>query len=84
MLTAFHFRQEIFAMFREAVGMDRAAVVIRAGDLPARVGEYPGPHQRMSLCCEFRRSVLALNGKSSSKILKILRAEVKANSRSNT
>ncbi len=60
MLTAFHFRQEIFAMFREALGMDRAAVVIRARDLHARVGEYPGPHQRMSLCCEVMRSVLAL------------------------
>ena len=42
MLTAFHFRQEIFAMFREALGMDRDAVVIRAGDLHGRVGEYPG------------------------------------------
>jgi hypothetical protein len=26
MLTAFYFRQEIFVMFREALGMDRAAV----------------------------------------------------------
>ena len=48
MLTAFHLRQEIFAMFREALGMDRAAVVIRARDLHGRVDEYPGPHQRMS------------------------------------
>ena len=44
-------------MFREALGMDRSAVVIRAGDLHARVGECPGPHQRMSLCCEVMRSV---------------------------
>ena len=47
-------------MFREALGMDRSSVVIRAGDLHTRVGECPGPHQRMSLCCEVMRSVLAL------------------------
>jgi len=47
-------------MFREALGMDRSSVVIRAGDLHARVGECPGPDQRMSLCCEVMRSVLAL------------------------
>jgi hypothetical protein len=47
-------------MFREALGMDRPSIVIRAGDLHARVCECPGPHQRMSLCCEVMRSALAL------------------------
>jgi hypothetical protein len=46
-------------MFREALGMDRSAVEIKAEDLHARVGEYPGPNQRICLCCDVMRSVFA-------------------------
>jgi hypothetical protein len=56
-LTAFHFRQEIYAMFREALSDDLGSIKVRAQDLHYRVAKKPSSAQEALLCCEVMRAV---------------------------
>ena len=46
------FEKVLNAWFREAELEENPFVDIRADDLHARVGDYPGPFHRMATCCE--------------------------------
>jgi hypothetical protein len=46
------FEKALNAWFREAEQEEIPFVDIRADDLHARVGDYPGPFHRMATCCE--------------------------------
>jgi hypothetical protein len=52
------FQTAVLAQFGEAADQGASVLRIRAGDLHARVGGYPGPHHRMPSCCAaMRRSM---------------------------
>ena len=46
------FEKALNAWFREAEQEENPFVDIRADELHARVGDYPGPFHRMATCCE--------------------------------
>lgn len=61
-LTAFHFRQTLYAIFREALSDDRVSVQITAAQLHERAAEASGTRQKISLCCEVMRAVFNSTG----------------------
>jgi hypothetical protein len=56
-LTVFHYRQEIYAMFREALSADLRSVDVRAQDLHDRVAGQPTSNQDAILCCDVMRTL---------------------------
>lgn len=58
MPTADQFREELNSMFYEAFKRNQSAVDINPGTLHRRVGDYPGPNHRISICCEVMRSAM--------------------------
>ena len=56
-LTVFHFRQEIYAIFREALSDGLISIEVRAQDLQVRVSSEPGSSREGLLCCEVMRAV---------------------------
>lgn len=55
MLGADDFREQLYALFREAERRGLQIVWVRAGDLHYVVGDYPGPDHRMPVCCQVMR-----------------------------
>jgi hypothetical protein len=47
-----NFEKALDAWFREAEQEENPFVDIRADELHARIGDYPGPFHRMATCCE--------------------------------
>jgi hypothetical protein len=56
-LTTFHFRQAIYAMFREALSNDLTSIEVSAQDLHDRVANRTRSNEETLLCCEVMRAV---------------------------
>ena len=52
------FRKALVGLLAEAQGEGKECVQIRAGNLHAKVGNYPGVHHRMPSCCSAMRSLM--------------------------
>jgi len=59
MPTAEDFKLELHRMMLEAMKEGKVSVVINAGELHSRVGDYPGRDHRMPVCCEVMRTAFA-------------------------
>jgi 5-methylcytosine-specific restriction protein A len=46
------FRVALNLLFKAAIAKGLPSVVVNAGDLHRRVGEYPGRNHRMPICCD--------------------------------
>jgi hypothetical protein len=46
------FRKELAAQLTRAEKRGASHVEINSGELHRAVGDYPGPHHRMPMCCE--------------------------------
>jgi hypothetical protein len=57
-LTAIDFEAEILRQWREAEVSGLADTTIRAGDLHRGLGGYPGPENRMPVCCDAMRRMM--------------------------
>jgi hypothetical protein len=57
-LTAKDFGFEILRQWREAEGGGFTNAVIRAGDLHRGLGGYPGPENRMPVCCDVMKRMM--------------------------
>ena len=56
-LTAFHFHQGLYAIFREALSGDLMSIEVKAKDLHDRVAVKARSRREAVLCCEVMRSV---------------------------
>jgi hypothetical protein len=56
MATADDFVTELHRMMLDALRQDTGKADINAGELHRRVGDYPGSHHRMPLCCQVMRA----------------------------
>jgi Mor family transcriptional regulator len=61
-VTAFHFRQVLYSLFRSALSNDQTSAKVDAQDLHDKVVLEPNHIQKMSLCCEVMRSVFNSQG----------------------
>lgn len=61
MPTADEFREALLQVMNDAFKNGKAFVDIRAGELHARVGGYPGPDHRMPNCCQVMRASMAVD-----------------------
>lgn len=56
-LTAFHFQQGLYAIFREALSDDLMSIEVKAQDLHHRVAMKARSRREAVLCCEVMRAV---------------------------
>lgn len=56
-LTAFHFQQGIYALFREALSDDLRSIEVKAQELHDRVAKKARSRRETVLCCEVMRAV---------------------------
>jgi len=54
------FRNMLKKMFSEAIEKGKDYVIIDAGELHSRVGNYPGKNSRMPNCCSVMRNEMKL------------------------
>jgi 5-methylcytosine-specific restriction protein A len=62
-LTADVFRAALAGELDGASRAGQASLRMRAGDLHGVVGGYPGPNNRMPLCCEVMKKAMATGDK---------------------
>ena len=58
MPTADKFDSELESLLSKAESLGFHSVVISAGNLHRRVGEYPGANHRMPMCCDAMRRAM--------------------------
>jgi 5-methylcytosine-specific restriction protein A len=58
MVTAEDFRNALIQIFQESQQKRVAFIDVRSGDLHESVGEYPGPHHQLDVCCTVMWSFL--------------------------
>ena len=59
MPTADDFRAELYRTMHEAFKAGKEFVDVRAGNLHIALGDYPGPDNRMSNCCQVMKAAMA-------------------------
>jgi 5-methylcytosine-specific restriction protein A len=59
MPTADDFRRELHRMMYEAFNAGHNFIDVNAGQLHARLGDYPGPNHRMPNCCQVMKAAIA-------------------------
>jgi len=50
------FQRALDGLFAKAFRSGHGGITVKAGDLHAMVGDYPGPDHRMPVCCKAMRS----------------------------
>lgn len=58
MPTADDFRAELYRRMHDAFKAGKVFVDVRAGDLHSALGDYPGPNNRMSNCCQVMKAAM--------------------------
>ena len=57
------FQNKLDEIFKTASAAGWPAVVVRSGDVHLMVGDYPGPDQRMPVCCDIMRKAMKKDDK---------------------